>query len=47
MAKIDQDILDALAAFPAAQQIIKQLRAKRRGRPGKAEFQYRRLASWF
>jgi hypothetical protein len=48
MAKPDQDILDALAATsPAAQQIIAQYRAKRRGRPRAAEFQYRRLQSWW
>jgi hypothetical protein len=48
MPKVDQDILDALAATsPAAQQIIEQYRARRRGRPPAAEFQYRRLQAWW
>jgi hypothetical protein len=48
MASLDQDILDQLAATsPAARQLIDQYRARRRGRPRTAEFQYRRLQSWW
>jgi hypothetical protein len=48
MAKTNQDILDQLAAIsPAAEQIIAQYRARRRGRPPASESQYRRLQLWW